>query len=89
MRQTSKDAYDKIKPDLPTKQLQVWNALSRNTMTGGELNEYLETHSAHKRLSELQRKGVIFEQRTRKCKISGANCIEWGTAKPSPQATLF
>lgn len=89
MKQTSIDAYNEIKDSLNQRQRLVYNALRRRgNMTGNELDKYLEDYSAHKRLSELAKKGVIFEQCVRTCHVSGKNCTEWGVNEPGPQLGL-
>lgn len=80
MRMTSKQAYRQIKAEglLGRMQFKVYRTLhKRGPMTGNELNHRLLCMSAHKRLSELKRLGVIEELCVRKDRYSGRSALVW------------
>lgn len=61
-------------------------------LTGGEIRHFAEimfmnqnTESLPKRLSELERLGVVDVVGVRKCRVKGTNCCEWAIngGKPS------
>jgi len=84
MRSTSLTAYQQIKAErlLPRMQFQVYKVLhKRGPMTGNELNHVIFHFSAHRRLSELKRLGVIEEAGIRRDRISGRNALVWRTVK--------
>jgi hypothetical protein len=53
-------------------------------MTGMELNHWLNTHSAHKRLSELRRLGCAREIGERECSVTKQNAILWEATDTLP-----
>lgn len=68
---------------LPKAQLVVYTMLSASgPMTAGELNARLAMpHQSapgyHKRLSELERCGVVRRGNVRVCKVTGSKAVEW------------
>lgn len=46
-------------------------------LTGSEVNEALNSHSGHKRLSELEKMGVIRAGPSRVCKVTQREAIQW------------
>jgi hypothetical protein len=90
VRKTSIEVYHKIKAEglLSTMRFAVYEELFlRGPMTGKELDKALGTDSAHKRLSELKALGVVedSEPRTRRCKVSGENVVEWDVTGRLPE----
>ena len=80
MRETSREAYQAIVDGklLPEMQLQAYRALiALDSATGRELNDYLDTSNAHKRLSELRNKGLAVETSPGTCRITGKRSIKW------------
>lgn len=59
------------------------SADNRIGMTGRELNDALQSQSAHKRLSELSERGLVREGPIRECRITGRQSIEWIANPPS------
>jgi hypothetical protein len=60
--------------------------MDKGPLTGSEINEALDSHSGHKRLSELEKMGVIRAGPSRVCKVTQREAIEWEVTgrKPSP-----
>lgn len=93
MRHTSLDAWSDIKRSgiLGAEQLKAYACLFRyGPLTGRELDEELGP-DMHKRLSELERYGVVVCNEKRKCKITGRMVHEWDVTperavKPPPAA---
>lgn len=83
VRQTSVEAYWKVVPFLGEMQEQVYRCLWHNgPMTGNEVDVALSppgkvNPSYHKRLSELEKRGVVLIAGTRKCRVSDENCQIW------------
>lgn len=89
MRETSIDAYHAVLPALSPTRARVYSFLfNEGPSTGREINEALGTSSAHKRLSELRRQGVIAERDERKCKVSGQSVITWGVTDATAPTPL-
>lgn len=77
---TSLAAYQDIMESrlLGDMQRRVVSALGREgSLTGRELNDALDSVSAHKRLSELKAMGVIRVRTVRKCRITGREVEAW------------
>jgi len=68
-----------------TRALVFRHLIERGGHTGRELNESLSSQSAHKRLSELAREGLIVEQGHRPCRVSGRRSVVWG---PGPVGAM-
>ena len=80
MRQTSLESYRHIVGAgiLGKQQKKVFQAIrSHGPITGRELDDLTGSMDAHKRVSELNGKGLIREHDRRRCKISGRNAIAW------------
>lgn len=77
---TSLAAYEQIKASglLSESRFKVYDALTQHgPMTGTELDNALENPSAHKRLSELEERGVVKAMRVRRCTVTGLEAAEW------------
>lgn len=84
---TSRKAYYEIKREglLSRSRMQVYECLYHNgAMTGRELNETLGNDSAHKRLSELHKRGVITKKGKRDCRITGRTATVWVVTEALP-----
>ena len=83
---TSAEAYEAIKESglLGKLQLRVLEVVvNHGPITANEVNERLGGHGYHKRLSELQRFGVVHTPDSRKCTITGRRCMLWeSTGQP-------
>jgi len=66
-----------VQRKVKTLRQRVLDALYKRPMTGSELNRYLGSSSAHKRLSELRKAGLIVERRNRQCRVTGQTVAEW------------
>ena len=82
IRQTSIDCYNKIKQEglLSKRRLEVYEAILKNApcTTNEALKDiYSGSHGVGSRTTELRDVGVIYEVRTRSCRITGRNVIEW------------
>ena len=79
MKQTSVEAFELlVNGKLNTVQMSVYHHLLNNgPMTGREINNALGGDSYHKRLSELKRQGMVYEDDVRKCSISGIKATVW------------
>ena len=85
MKWSSYEAYQSVLNDLPGARQKVFRHLFRNgPCTGRELNDAMGSQSAHKRLSELERQGLIFDAGTRTCRISGHESHEWSVIGEGP-----
>ena len=92
MRYESIDAYYDIKPLLSKMREKVLLCVLNNgPCTGRQINKILNSQSAHKRLSELERLGLIEPGGCGKCPITGQESTLW-VAVPServdPKAKL-
>jgi len=83
-RQTSIDCYNQIKAGglLSKRRLETFEALVKIApCTASEVqNSIIYNNGGRdciKRISELKDRGVIYEVRTRPCKITGKSVIEW------------
>lgn len=94
MRRTSIDAYNKIKENglLSRRRLEVYEVLFYNgPLTSGEAFQLLNKLSpirnltqSRARFTELCQMGVIYEVRTRVCRVTGMNVIEWDVTDRLP-----
>jgi hypothetical protein len=88
MRQTSIEVYNKIKIEglLERMAWKVYDELFHHgPLTGRELNRNLQSVSAHKRLSELERMGAIRSNEIpRTCTVSGERVLEWDVTDVLP-----
>lgn len=94
-RDTSHESYASVRPALPRLQALVLQALiDCGPMTRSELDKSLAgpgevNPSYHKRLSELERLGLVRAGKRRPCRVSGRTCIEWepssGQSFPPPK----
>jgi len=81
-RQTSIDCYNEIRANglLSKRRLEVYEAILKNApcTTNEALKDiYSGSHGVGSRTTELRDVGVIYEVRTRSCRITGRNVIEW------------
>ena len=84
MRQTSIDCYNQIKEQglLSNMRFKVYEAILKEApCTASEVQHSINYNNGGrdcmKRISELRDRGVICEVRTRECRITGKNVIEW------------
>jgi hypothetical protein len=87
-RETSKQAFQEILESgaLGESQKKVFQAIfEAGDATGRELNDRLQSQSAHKRLSELQDMGLIREFKTRPCRVTGHDSIAWEITGSMPK----
>lgn len=87
MRSTSISAYADLVASgaLNAKQRAVWGALHVDgPKTGRELDQMLSTQDAHKRLSELERAGLVYEIRKTTCKVTSRKAILWALTSKDP-----
>lgn len=80
MRGTSVSSFEQIKDSglLSKARLLAFEAIVRNgPVTGSELNAILRSKSGHKRLSELQRLGLVEESGRKICSKTGHEVIAW------------
>ena len=80
MRATSLEAYKDIVNSgvLGKRQVEAYEVLyDHGPLTAGELVDESGVSGLWKRLSELRDMGIIEEVGKRKCRITGAVCIEW------------
>jgi len=97
IRRTSQEAYEEIKRTgrLGAMQFQVYEFLFRKgPSTAGEVNAGLAfqgqvSASFHKRLSELERMGVVDREDVRPCRVTGRNAITWKTTNRLPSKALI
>lgn len=87
MRQTSIQAYQQIEAHglLSRVRWVVYSHLFRHgPLTGSELNSQLGGVSFHKRLSELERLGVVYTMGKRNCDVTGMECEQWDVTAGLP-----
>jgi hypothetical protein len=58
--------------------------LDHGPLTGTEVNEALRSRSGHKRLSELERMGVIRAGPPRPCRVTKREAVEWVVTGRTP-----
>lgn len=86
MRQTSADALAEIKESLSGERLRAYETLYQSgPMTGSELNVALQTKNAHKRLSELVKRGVVAEVGFKNCSRTGKRALLWDVTTNLPR----
>lgn len=78
--ETSRLAYEKIKPELGARQLQVYNALKKlefatNTMIANNLN--LPINTITPRVHELRKKGLVIRSHISRCPITKNSAQYW------------
>ena len=83
-RQTSIDCYNEIKNSnlLAQRRFETFNAIFKSApCTRQEALEHTNPFNALSlsaaRFTELRRLGVIYEVKTRECRVTGRNVIEW------------
>ena len=85
MKWSSLDAYQSILSELPGSRRKVFRHLMKQgPLTGRELNQHMNSQSAHKRLSELQRQGLIVDAGTRTCRVTGHESHAWNVIGEGP-----
>lgn len=80
MRETSLRAYYEIREEgllSPTRFRVYEHLIERGPRTAAEVDCAFDSQHMHKRLSELERQGVIHTPRTRRCEITGRDALEW------------
>jgi DNA-binding Lrp family transcriptional regulator len=88
-KETSKQAFQQILESgaLGDSQKRVFQAIFElGDATGRELNDKLQSQSAHKRLSELEDMGLIRGIRARVCKVTGNDSTAWEITGSMPRA---
>ena len=83
-RDTSTESWKEFKdsPSRAASMKEVINTLHRHgTLTGREVSAKADHEGLWKRLSELQRLGMVEEHGKRRCSISGRSAIVWGLLK--------
>lgn len=89
MRSTSLQAYADLVTSgaLNQKQRAVWAVLHLDgPKTGRELDRTLNTQDAHKRLSELERAGVVEEMHKTTCSVTGKKAVLWRITEKDPNS---
>jgi hypothetical protein len=87
MRRTSEAVFQQIIEEglLSTQRFAVYQLLyNRGPLTGREVNAALGIVSGHKRLSELQRRGVVEEAEERECTVTRRTVIAWDVTDALP-----
>ena len=84
MRQTSIDCYNAIKAEglLSKRRFETYEAMVKIApCTASEvqksINYFNGGRDCMKRISELNKLGVIYDKRTRTCNVTGRNVVEW------------
>ena len=84
MRQTSIDCYNQIKNSglLSKRRFETYEAMVKIApCTASEvqksINYFNGGRDCMKRISELNKLGVIYDKRTRTCNVTGRNVVEW------------
>ena len=88
-RQTSIDCFNEIRENglLSGRRLEVYEAILKNApcTTNEALQDvYSGSHGVGSRTTELRDVGVIYEVRTRQCRVTGRNVIEWDVTDRLP-----
>ena len=90
MRQTSIDAYNKIKNEglLSELRFEVYSVIFKNgPITQGEAAKHFmhgDRNVVSPRFAELNRRGVICCVGSRPCKVTGINCMIWDSTGKLP-----
>lgn len=77
MKQTSLEAFEKIKPKRPNHHkliLEVFNELTTATYREIAIESGLEHHAVARRLPELVRQGKLVECGKRRCQLAKSSC---------------
>ncbi len=85
MRETSLQAYADLVRDgrISKQQLLAWTVLQMNgPLTGRELEREAEHRGLWKRLSELQKLGLVVVDSPRTCSVSGKWAVTWRIGGP-------
>ena len=90
-RQTSIDCYNEIKTSglLSKRRFETFEAIMKIApCTASEVQHSINYNNGGrdcmKRMSELRDRGVIYEVRTRECRVTGRNVIEWDLTDSLP-----
>lgn len=62
--------------------------MDKGPLTGSEVNAALDSHSGHKRLSELEKMGVIRSGASRICTVTKREAIAWEVTGRMPTAIV-
>lgn len=87
IRDTSILAYQQIEADgsLSRNRFEVYQCLfEHGPLTGSEVNNLLKSKSGHKRLSELQARGVARPVEKRQCNVTGKLAYTWDVTSNLP-----
>jgi predicted transcriptional regulator len=79
-RDTSREAYEAIRPQIPTRQAEVLSTLKRShDLTNMEIARLLRlsVNQITPRIFELRAKGLVIEAGRRICHITGHRAISW------------
>lgn len=93
VHETNQEVYRRIEKDgtLSKVMLKVFKILvkygSLTGLTGGEVDHYYGSNNGHKRLSDLQKRGVIEEGKRRACSITGELVTTWHVTGDLPMRT--
>jgi hypothetical protein len=94
MRQTSIDCYNAIKADglLSKRRFETYEAMVKIApCTASEvqksINYFNGGRDCMKRISELNKLGVIYDKGTRACNVTGRNVVEWDLTDRLPVNT--
>lgn len=89
IRDTSREAYEAVLPDLSEKQATVLGLLNtaREALTNSEIGQALAwpINTVTPRTNELVKLGKVADAGKRTCRITGRTAHTWGVAK----TTLF
>lgn len=81
VRETSLEAYEKIKTEIGDRQLKVFDAIKElDGCTDLEIAthlKYSDPNRVRPRRNELMKKGFIKQSDSRQCSISGHNAMTW------------
>lgn len=78
MKTTSKEALLAIAKTLKAKQAFAYNLITRYPLrTARELEQLCGDPSVHKRLTELESRGIVFADEPRACSLTGRNAVVW------------
>ena len=90
-RQTSIDCYNQIKNSglLSKRRFETFEAIIKIApCTASEVQHSINYNNGGrdcmKRISELRDRGVIYEVKTRECRVTGRNVIEWDLTDKLP-----
>ena len=92
MRRTSREAFQEIRDDgtLGERQRLALEIIRRHgPMTGNELCHQARSPGLWKRCSELEKLGLVREDGSRPCRITGRKAILWRAVEQAMQPDLF